>query len=134
MRGFRREFDFKPPIRSGAPRDSQAFVALDTTTKLAYYYTVKHKIIFEWDQWNVQKNEDKHGVSTTEAESVFFDSAYKLFEDVKHSSPSEMRYVLFGRSLENRILMISFTKREGRVRIISARPASRKERNLYEQS
>ena len=89
------------------------------------------EIVFQWDQWNAQKNEHKHGVSTTEAESVFFDPGYKLFEDVKHSSAREVRYVLYGKSLENRILMVSFTKRAGRIRIISARPASRKERDIY---
>ena len=95
---------------------------------------MKHTIVFDWDQWNIQKNEDKHGVSTTEAESVFFDPAYKLFKDIKHSTPLETRYLLYGKSLENRVLMVSFTKRRAKVRIISARPASRKERNLYEQA
>ena len=90
------------------------------------------EIRFNWDQWNIQKNELKHGVSRIEAESSFFDSEYKLFDDVKHSSAAERRYILLGRSIENRILMIGFTLRRQEVRIITARPASRKERNIYE--
>ncbi len=90
------------------------------------------EIVFDWDQWNEQKNEVKHGVSRMEAESVFFDDAYSLFRDKKHSTAREKRFVLFGKSLENRILMVGFTLRSSRVRVITARPASRKERDIYE--
>lgn len=86
---------------------------------------------FDWDQWNVQKNEKKHGVSALEAESAFSDRRYKLFEDLKHSKTEEKRYVLYGRSLENRVLMVGFTLRGGKVRIITARPAARKERKIH---
>jgi uncharacterized DUF497 family protein len=89
-------------------------------------------IEFEWDQWNVQKNEIKHGVSRLEAESVFYDPAYKMFRDAPHSTAREARYVLYGKGLENRILMVGFTVREAQVRVITARPASRKERRIYE--
>ena len=93
---------------------------------------------FDWDQWNVQKNEIKHGVSTIEAESAFYDPSYKLFDDIKHSTATEKRYVLYGRSIENRILMIGFTLRKknattGKIRIITARAASKKERSIYEK-
>jgi len=90
-------------------------------------------IEFEWDQWNVQKNEIKHGVSRLEAESAFYDPGYKLFEDVKHSTSREARYILYGRSIENRPVMVGFTVRGARVRVITARPASRKERRIYEE-
>jgi len=86
---------------------------------------------FEWDQWNRQKNEIKHGVSRLEAESAFFDQRRKLFADLKHSSENEKRYILYGMGLENRILMIAFTLRGHQIRIITARPASRKERAIY---
>jgi uncharacterized DUF497 family protein len=89
-------------------------------------------ITFEWDQWNVQKNESKHGVSTLEAQSAFFDEQYRLFADEVHSTAGERRYILYGRSIENRVLMVGFTVREHRVRVITARPASRKERRVYE--
>jgi len=91
------------------------------------------EMIFDWDQWNIQKNEIKHGVSSMEAESVFFDIAYKLFQDIKHSTAKESRYLLYGKSLENRVLMIGFTIRQKKIRIITARPASRKERDIYEE-
>jgi uncharacterized protein len=91
------------------------------------------QIVFDWDQWNVQKNEEKHGVSRLEAESAFYDPRVRLFEDRRHSSAREVRYILYGRSLEARVLMIGFNQRGGRVRVITARPASRKERRTYEE-
>jgi len=90
------------------------------------------EIVFDWDQWNIQKNEAKHGVSTLEAESVFYDKKYKLHEDIKHSDETEKRYILYGKSMENKILMVGFTIRKGKVRIITARAASKKEKNIYE--
>ena len=90
------------------------------------------ELIFDWDQWNLQKNEVKHGVSRLEAESAFFDESYKLFRDVKHSTKSEEPLILLGASLERRVLMVGFTLRSGKVRIITARPASKKERLVYE--
>lgn len=94
---------------------------------------MSNQVVFDWDQWNLQKNEVKHGVSRLEAESSFFDPGYCLFKDLKHSTEKEERFILFGKSLENRILMIGFTRRYHRVRIITARTASRKERGIYEQ-
>jgi len=93
---------------------------------------VARTIRFEWDQWNVQKNETKHGVSALEAESAFYDPSYRLFADGEHSTSIEKRFVLYGRSLENRVLMIGFTVRGTLVRVITARPASRRERKIYE--
>jgi hypothetical protein len=91
------------------------------------------EIAFDWDQWNVQKNEQKHGASRLEAESAFYDSRLRLFEDHKHAAPDERRYILYGRGLESRALIVGFTLRTRRVRIITARPASRRERRIYEQ-
>jgi len=68
-----------------------------------------------------------------EAESCFFDDAHRIFEDLTHSTAHEIRYILYGRSLERRILMVGFTRRSNKVRIITARPASRKERTIYEK-
>lgn len=89
-------------------------------------------VIFDWDQWNNLKNEVKHGVSRLEAESAFYDPHYKMFLDVKHTTLRETRYILYGKSLEQRILMIGFTRRKEKVRIITARPASKRERTSYE--
>lgn len=92
------------------------------------------EIIFDWDLWNVQKNEIKHGVSTKEAESAFFDPHKKLFRDASHSTGKEERLILYGKSLEGRILMVGFTVRGAKVRVITARTASRKERAVYEEN
>ena len=88
---------------------------------------------FDWDQWNIQKNEIKHGVSRLEAESSFFDLSHLVFGDWAHSVLSERRFILIGKSMEGRILFIGFTLRHGKIRIITARPASRKERSIYEE-
>lgn len=87
---------------------------------------------FDWDLWNVQKNETKHGVSALEAESCFYDLALRIYEDLKHGSPTEVRYIAYAKSVEGRVLMVGFTMRKSKVRIITARPASRKERGIYE--
>ncbi len=88
---------------------------------------------FDWDLWNVQKNEVKHGVSALEAESCFYDTEVKIYEDAVHSTVRERRYILYGKSMESRVLMVGFTVRRGKVRIITARSASRKERKIYEE-
>ena len=88
---------------------------------------------FDWDQWNIQKNEIKHGVSKLEAESVFYDTELKVFEDRKHSTEVEKRWISYGKSKVHRVLMIAFTLRRTKIRIISARQASRKERNVYHE-
>jgi len=106
-------------------------VVLDTTEILGIIRAVLKELNFDWDQWNLQKNEAKHGVSRLEAESVFFDPANKIFKEEKHSRGTELRYVLYGKSLEARILMLGFTIRKDRIRIITARTASRKERAVY---
>ena len=89
------------------------------------------EIVFDWDQWNVQKNELKHGVSSLEAESTFYDKDLLVFEDIKHSR-SEKRYIAYGYSRYHHHLMIAFTLRVEKIRIISARMASKKEREIYE--
>lgn len=91
------------------------------------------EIQFDWDLWNIQKNEVKHGVSALEAESCFYDTKTKIYEDDKHSTKKERRYILYGKSMENRILMIGFTIRSKKIRIITARTASKKERTVYEE-
>lgn len=93
-----------------------------------------HELRFDWDQWNVQKNEVKHGVSALEAESSFFDPAHVIFIDQRHSTTRERRYILYGKGLEGRVLMVVFTVCRGKVRIITARAASRKERDTYEKT
>ena len=88
-------------------------------------------IKFDWDAGNEMKNATKHNVLKEEAESVFDDEKKIVAYDSKHST-DEMRFECLGKSLKNRILRVTFVTRTGAVRIISARPASIKERNRYE--
>lgn len=86
-------------------------------------------IEFEWDKHNTTKIRLKHNITTEEAEQPFFN--YNLISsDIKHSNV-ETRYQLLGISDVNRILFIVFTIRGNKIRIISARVASKKERSKY---
>ena len=88
---------------------------------------------FQWDKGNSLKNWLKHGVSQGEAEQVFFNEPLLLFEDEKHSE-QEDRVVAFGRTNEGRYLIVAFTIRESKIRIISARNMNKKERDSYEKA
>ena len=89
---------------------------------------------FDWDAGNERKNE-RHGVSRSEAEQVFFDPALLVVADERHST-AEPRFHGLGATMADRLLHVSFTLRFGRtkLRVISARDASRKERTYYEQT
>ena len=89
---------------------------------------------FQWDQGNIWKSVDKHGVSQSEAEQAFFNEPLLVASDVGHSR-SESRFHAFGVTGVGRRLHVTFTLREEntRIRIISARDMSRKERARYEQ-
>jgi uncharacterized protein len=89
---------------------------------------------FEWDDGNARKSAEKHGVSQSEAEQVFFNSPLLLLDDSRHSA-GEARFHAYGRTDSNRLLHATFTMRsEGKyIRVISARDMSRKERTVYEQ-
>jgi uncharacterized DUF497 family protein len=89
---------------------------------------------FEWDDGNARKNADKHGVSQSEAEQVFFNAPLLLSDDLRHST-EEIRWQALGKTNENRLLHVTFTMRnEGRlIRVISARDMARKERVVYAQ-
>lgn len=87
-------------------------------------------ILFIWDAGNTEKSAAKHKVYPTEAEQAFFDQYRKLWKDVPHSR-MEPRYILLGQSDTLQILFIVFTVRADRVRVISARPANKKERIMY---
>lgn len=85
---------------------------------------------FEWDDNNRTKNWDKHQVSTSECEEVFFNLPLLLADDVKHSQ-EEKRFYVLGQTNAGRRLFISFTIRKNKIRVISARDMSRKERKIY---
>jgi len=87
---------------------------------------------FDWDEGNKQKNWDKHQVDYRECEEVFFNQTVLINEDTKHSS-HEKRYYVLGRSDTGRTLFLVFMLRSNKIRVISARDQSRKERKIYEQ-
>jgi uncharacterized protein len=89
-------------------------------------------VAFEWDKGNIDKNLKKHNVSNQEAEDVFNGESKFIFEDERHSG-KEIRYALFGKSDKGRKLSIVFTARKDKIRIITARDMSKKERREYEE-
>lgn len=88
---------------------------------------------FEWDAGNRDKNRERHQVSAGECEELFFLRPLLVAPDLPHSG-GESRYAALGRTVEGRRLTIVFTIRGTRIRVISARPMSRKERRLYERA
>lgn len=93
---------------------------------------VPEPIKFEWDKGNKDKNFKKHGATNEEAEEVFFNDPL-IFEDLKHSIV-EKRYDCLGKSKNGKKLFISFTIRKDKVRLISFRSMSKKERINYEKN
>ncbi|NJL90675.1 MAG: BrnT family toxin [Coleofasciculaceae cyanobacterium SM2_1_6] len=86
---------------------------------------------FEWNPDKANLNLKKHDVSFSEASTVFNDSLSMTFPDPDHSYGEE-RYVIIGLSSANRILVVFHTDRADRIRIISAREATRNEQRFYE--
>lgn len=92
----------------------------------------KSALEFEWGKGNIGKNR-KHKVDDKEAEEVFLDRGKKLFNDHLHSNGEE-RFRLVGKTKKERLLLVVFTIRKGKVRIISARNINKKEVYLYEKT
>jgi uncharacterized DUF497 family protein len=90
---------------------------------------------FQWDAGNVRKSADKHGVSQSEAEQVFFNEPLLLIEHPRHSA-QEPRFHALGKMDDARLLLIVFTLRVGGtlVRVISARDMNRRERGYYDEA
>jgi uncharacterized DUF497 family protein len=89
-------------------------------------------LVYEWDHSKAGANYRKHGVRFDEAVTVFNDPLAAVFADEDHSV-SEAREVIVGYSLRRRLLIVSFTERENqRVRVISARLATRRETQAHE--
>jgi uncharacterized DUF497 family protein len=91
-------------------------------------------LTFEWDARKAATNLARHGVSFDEAITIFADPLGRLEGDDRHSV-SEIRLVLLGTSSADRLLAVMFTERGAeRIRVISARTATRSERRQYEES
>jgi uncharacterized protein len=91
--------------------------------------------VFEWNPRKAEGNAAKHGVSFDEAVTVFLDPNGLDGPDVEHSG-TERRFRRLGKSASGRVLMVAYTFRGGgdaeKIRLISARRASRRERAAYE--
>jgi uncharacterized protein len=88
----------------------------------------------EWDKQKSISNARKHGVTFNEASTVFQDPLACIFDDEYHSE-DESRELIIGHSVNGRLVVVSFTERiENVVRIISARPTTKKEREEYEEN
>lgn len=87
---------------------------------------------FDWDTKKAENNYKKHNVAFQEAATVFGDPLAITYDDPDHST-TEYRCITFGLSRFNRLLVVSHTEREGKMRIISARPMTKKERKIYEK-
>jgi hypothetical protein len=88
---------------------------------------------FEWDDNKARLNLKNHDVGFDEAATVFVDPLARIFDDEAHSS-EESREIVIGHSSGDRLLLVCFTERGDVIRIISARKATRKERNDYEEN
>ena len=88
---------------------------------------------FEWDPDKAATNLKKHGISFEEATTSFFDILSVTISDPLHSEV-EKRAVLIGQSSSGRLLVTVHADRGSRIRLISARTATRKERKDYEKA
>jgi len=88
---------------------------------------------FIWDKGNTNKNWLKHKVKNSECEEIFFDEEKIILRDVLHSK-KEKRFIILGKTRKNRLLFVVFTKRDNKIRIISARSINKKEKKLYEKT
>lgn len=87
---------------------------------------------FYWDKHNINKNWLKHGVKFTESEETFFNGPLFIVTDAKHSQ-KENRWYALGTTDKNRKLFTVFTVRHQKIRVISSRNMSQKERKKYEE-
>ncbi|MGI0480679.1 BrnT family toxin [Geminocystis sp. CENA526] len=87
---------------------------------------------FEWDKQKAKLNLSKHGISFEEAQTVFDDPLYVDFYDPDHSE-DEDRYIIVGESSNSRVLLVSYTERGNKIRLISARQVTKQELMAYRE-
>ena len=85
---------------------------------------------FQWDEGNANKNWERHRVSRSESEEVFFNNPLVVTDDDVHST-TEDRYFALGRTHRGRLLFTVFTVRRQKIRVISTRDMTKKEREVY---
>jgi uncharacterized protein len=89
-------------------------------------------VIYEWDPGKARQNRLKHNLSFEEAATVFLDPLAITYCDPEHSEEEE-REITIALSVRHRVIIVSHSQRGDRIRIISARRATRKERKQYEE-
>lgn len=87
-------------------------------------------MVYEWDSSKAAANLKKHHVAFTEAATVFLDPLALTYQDPDHSE-GEQRYITLGESTRGRVILVAHLDRGDRIRIISARRATRKEAHEY---
>ena len=88
---------------------------------------------FDWDAGNLLKVWDTHNVLPSECEEVFANNPLGGRPDEKHSAGEE-RHILYGKTNQGRLLMVVYTIRNGKIRVISPRPMNQKERKEYAEA
>lgn len=95
---------------------------------------VPEPLQFNWDIGNSGKNKRSHEVEDWECEEVFFDPRKVILKDGLHSN-KEARFILLGKTRQERLLYLAFTIRNEKIRVISARDVTKKkEVELYEKA
>jgi len=94
--------------------------------------SIEDAVGFEWDDGNILKNEIKHDLSWQKIEEVFFNEPLIVLRDEKHSNASECRCAALGSVDDGSLVTVVFTKCKNKIRVISARVMSKKERTFYE--
>lgn len=90
-------------------------------------------LVFEWDEGNIDKSYEKHGVSPKETEEIFISEELFVVPDKKHSE-AEKRHIALGTTQGNKNLFVVFTLKGKKIRVISARRMHRKEVAKYEKA
>lgn len=90
------------------------------------------RLTFEWDDVKAKANFKKHKISFEEGKTIFNDPFLFTFPDTEHSL-NEERYINIGLSANGRVLVLTHTERHDKIRIISCRKATVRERRFYEK-
>lgn len=92
----------------------------------------KSDLDFEWDEYKAIANLKKHKISFDEAKTVFADPFSITIDDPRHSA-DENRFVDIGAAANGKVLVVSYTQRGVKIRIISCRKSTKSERKIYEE-
>lgn len=126
----------QPPIRQQMTHKRWPQILVDEYMFIIYDSGMTDRVSvanldgFDWSGGNAEKNWKRHGVAPAEEEQVFFNTPLLWGEDAAHSD-TERRFYALGQTDEGRALFIAFTMRARRLRVVSARDMSRKERRAY---